>query len=155
MKIILRAILAIGLSVTALGSAPQSLRAEEMSQAPSASAPGLKAALEERYGPRALECLAFLSTIEHAIRSNDRHTLLAALHYPTRVRIGKRQKWVRSQSVMSFYYDRVFTKVYRNKLLEDIKDIHILSKGVMLGHGSMWINLDNDNLNWEIISVNN
>lgn len=111
--------------------------------------------IAQRYEEKAKAFAIFIQSIKEAIQQNKREIIVVSIRYPINVDIKGRQKQIRSPKQMLHLFPIIFTGVYKNQVLADISDLHVLSQGVMLGRGSMWVNLDQKNVNWKIITINN
>jgi len=111
--------------------------------------------IAERYEDKAIDFMVFIQSIQEAILKNKIDKVAPSIQYPIRVDINGRQKLIKSRKQMLQLLPKIFTKNYKNRILEDFSDLHVLSQGIMLGRGSMWINLDQKNENWMIITINN
>ena len=83
-----------------------------------------------------------MSVINLAIKNNDINKITSSIEYPIKVDINGKQKKIISSRQMSKLFHKVFTDDYRNQVLNDFSDLHLLSQGVMLGRGSAWVNID-------------
>ena len=107
------------------------------------------------YEDKSQDFFIFMSVIKLAIKNNGINKINSSIEYPIKVDINGKQKKIISSRQMSRLFHKVFTDDYRNQVLNDFSDLHLLSQGVMLGRGSMWANIDQENSNWKIITINN
>lgn len=115
----------------------------------------LQAKIADRYENNAKTFYIFLNTLKQSIEKDDSKTVASMVHYPIEAGLhGKLQRITSSKQLVTLY-SKVFTKDYKDLVLKDFSDLTLLSKGIMLGDGSMWLNTDDKNVKWHVIAINN
>ena len=115
----------------------------------------LQAKIADRYETNAQTFHVFLNTLKKAIEKDDSKTVAGMVQYPIKAGVhGKSQRITSSKQLVTLY-SKVFTKDYKDLVLKDFSDLTLMSKGIMLGDGSMWLNTDEKSVKWQVIAINN
>lgn len=115
----------------------------------------LEAKIVDGYGNNAKTFNLFINTLKIAIEKDDAKTVASMVHYPIKVGVQGNVKRITSPKQLISLYSKVFTQFYKNLVLNGFSKITVMSHGIMLGDGSLWMSTDEKNEKWKIIAINN
>ena len=115
----------------------------------------LQVKIADRYENNATTFYIFINALKKAIETDDSKTVAGMVHYPFKAGVHGKQKRITSPKQLVALYSQVFTKDYKDLVLKDFSDLTLLSKGIMLGDGLMWLGTDEKSVKWQVVAINN
>jgi hypothetical protein len=115
----------------------------------------IEAKIVDGYGDSAKTFDAFINTLKQAIEKDDAKAVATMVHYPIKVGVQGKLKRITSLEQLVNLYSKVFTKFYKKLVLNGFSKINVMSHGIMLGDGSLWMSTDERSGKWKIIAINN
>jgi hypothetical protein len=106
------------------------------------------------YGTSAVE--HFLQDLQHSVAVDDRVHVAAMVRFPIGIRVHERALTLRNRDQLLKYYDVAFDpKVEAFIAKQKFSDLFCNWKGIMIGHGEVWINTSGKSSSLKIIAINN
>jgi len=104
--------------------------------------------------PDCKQAIAFLATLQDALKANKPQAVAALVHYPLLVTAGRRRK-VPSQAALLADYPSVFTAQIRAAILNATPDdVWGNDRGFMIGRGTIWFDSIGPGKSFRLITVN-
>ena len=86
------------------------------------------------------EEIAFICGLKYAVRRNDKNWIAERVLYPISEQVNGQQKAIRNSAQFEKYYSQIMTADIKTAVLsQDVGKLFKNSRGVMIGHGEIWI----------------
>ena len=81
----------------------------------------------------------FLTSLQRAVRANDRGAVAKLVHYPLRVNYDGKTRLYRDAAAVRADYEQIFTPRVRRAILDQrFERLFGSSRGLMIGNGAVW-----------------
>jgi hypothetical protein len=96
--------------------------------------------VEDAWGPTvAAEARSFLLKLQHIVKMNDKKQFSLLVHYPIRIRGGKRVIEISSPTELADKYSTVLTSDVKHAILaQSASCLFGNGQGMMVGRGQLW-----------------